>query len=325
MKNDVPTQLQAGIDPSQSVDMSVDLAGISLKNPLMTCSGTCGYADEYADYFDVASLGAFVTKSITVLPRKGNDPPRVAETRAGMLNSIGLANIGLDQFVAEKCPILQQLGMPVIVNVAGKTLEEYLTCTEKLSAVEVIDAFELNISCPNVKEGGMEFGCDPAQVRTVTEAVRKVCGDKKLIVKLTPNVTDVVAIATAAVDGGAHALSMINTLKGMAIDINARRPVLSTGAGGLSGPAVKPVAVYQVSQVYTRLARQTGTPIIGMGGIQTASDAIEFILAGATAVAVGTALFIDPSCPKAILSGMQQYCQRHSVGRLADLVGMAVV
>ncbi len=287
----------------------------------MTASGTCGYADEYADFVDLQRLGAFVTKSISRDPRQGNNYQRVVETRAGMLNAIGLANVGLEVFLSEKVPLLEKLGLPVFVNVAGTTVEDYVAVAEALESVDVIRGVELNISCPNVKAGGIQFGTDPGQAGLITSELRKVCRKNILIVKLSPNVTDITTIAAAAVDAGADALSLINTFTAMAIDVEARRPVLANGTGGLSGPAIHPVAVYMVHRVYTQVAGPAGVPIIGMGGIQYAQDALEFLLAGASGLAVGTALFVDPACIVGIQDGIGDYLRRHGHGRLTDIIG----
>ena len=303
------------------MDLSVDIAGVKLANPLMTASGTCGYADEYADFVDLRRLGAFVTKSISREPRQGNNYQRVVETRAGMLNAIGLANVGLDIFLSEKVPLLDKLSLPVFVNVAGTTVEDYVAVAEALEGVDIIRGVELNISCPNVKAGGIQFGTDPAQAGLITGELRKVCRKNILIVKLSPNVTDITTIAAAAVDAGADALSLINTFTAMAIDVEARRPVLANGTGGLSGPAIRPVAVYMVHRVYTQVAKPAGVPIIGMGGIQYAQDALEFLLAGASGVAIGTALFVDPACIVGIQDGIADYLHRHDCDRITDIIG----
>jgi len=308
-----------------TVDLSVEIAGVKLANPLMTASGTCGYADEYGDFVDLTQLGAFVTKSITVAPRAGNDYQRVVETRAGMLNAIGLANVGLEAFLAEKVPLLEKLGLPVFVNVAGTTIDDYVAVAAALEDVKIVRGVELNISCPNVKAGGLQFGTDPDQVRLITAALRDVCKQNILIVKLSPNVTDIAAMAAAAVDAGADALSLINTFTAMAVDIEQRRPVLANGTGGLSGPAIRPIAVYMVHRVYTQVAKGAGVPIIGLGGIQTPSDALEFILAGATGLAIGTSLFIDPGCIVTIRDGIADYLTRHGIGSVRDLVGTLAV
>jgi len=302
-------------------DLSVDLARVALRNPLMTASGTCGYADEYADFVDLSRLGAFVTKSISLAPRRGNDYPRVIEPRAGMLNAIGLANVGLEAFLAEKVPLLETLGLPVFVNVAGTTIEDYVTVAEALEDTDIVRGVELNISCPNVKEGGIQFGTDPRQVAEITAALRAACRKNILIVKLSPNVTDITVTAAAAVEAGADALSMINTFTAMAVDIETRRPILANRTGGLSGPAIRPIAVRMVHDVYTNVAAPAGVPIIGMGGIQYARDAIEFLLAGATGLALGTSLFVDPACIVTILDGITDYLRRHGCGSVGDIVG----
>ncbi|HNS21374.1 MAG TPA: dihydroorotate dehydrogenase [Sedimentisphaerales bacterium] len=304
-----------------AVDISVDFAGLRLKNPVFTASGTCGYGDELADFMDVNALGGFITKSITLKPRKGNRTPRIVETDAGMLNAIGLANVGLDRFLSEKLPIIAKMSVPVFVNVAGERIEEYAAVTERLAQEKAIAGFELNISCPNVAKGGISFGRDPAQVAEITSVVRKAARDKVLIVKLSPNVTDVSALARAAVDAGANALSLINTFTAMVIDIETRKPILANRTGGLSGPAIKPIAVYLVNKVYKEVTKQAGVPILGLGGIRTASDAIEFLIAGASAVAVGTASFVQPDTALRVVDGIRDYCTRHDIARLSDLIG----
>mgnify|MGYP001186387100 CR=1 FL=1 len=304
-----------------NVDISIDFAGLRLKNPVFTASGTCGYADELADFMDVNALGGFITKSITLKPRKGNRTPRIVETDAGMLNAIGLANVGLDRFLAEKLPIIKELTVPVFVNVAGEMIEEYVAVVERLAQEKAIAGFELNISCPNVAKGGISFGRDPVQVAEITAAVRKAASRKLLIVKLSPTVTDISATARAAVEGGADALSLINTFTAMVIDIETRRPVLANRTGGLSGPAVKPIAVYLVSKVYSEVTQGTAVPILGLGGIRTAADALEFLIAGASAVAIGTASFVEPRTAVQVISGIQDYCLRHNVAKLTDLTG----
>ena len=301
--------------------MSVNLAGVRLANPVMTASGTCGYANEYSDFVDLTKLGAFVTKSITVAPRAGNEYPRVVETRAGMLNAIGLANVGLDAFLEHKVPLLEQLGVPVFVNVAGTTVEDYVQVAAALEQVPVVRGVELNISCPNVKAGGIQFGTDPAQVARITAELRQVVKKNILIVKLSPNVTDIAATAAAAVEGGADALSLVNTFTAMAIDVERRRPVLSNVTGGLSGPAIRPIAVHMVHRVYRQVAQKANVPLIGLGGIGCARDAVEFMLAGASAVAVGTALFANPGCLVEIAQGIADYCRRHGFSRVSQLVG----
>ena len=305
----------------EDFDISVDFAGIRLANPVFTASGTCGYADELADFMDVGTLGGFITKSITLKPRKGNPTPRIVETDAGMLNAIGLANIGLEKFIEEKLPILGKLTVPVFVNVAGETIDEYVAVTERLATERAIAGFELNISCPNVAKGGIHFGTEPGQVTEITSAVKEAAGAKALMVKLSPAVTDTAEIARAAVDAGADALSLVNTFTAMVIDIETRRPVLANKTGGLSGPAIKPIAVYLVNKVYNEVAKSRGIPILGLGGIRTASDAIEFIIAGASAVAVGTANFIEPACTTRIVEGIKKYCAHKKIGNIKELVG----
>jgi dihydroorotate dehydrogenase (NAD+) catalytic subunit len=305
----------------ETVDISVDFGGLRLANPVFTASGTCGYADELADFMDINSLGGFITKSITVKPRKGNATPRIVETDAGMLNAIGLANIGLDAFVEEKLPKLEQVSAAVFVNVAGQTIDEYVAVIEMLATKPAIAGFELNISCPNVAKGGLSFGTEPAQVAEITSAVKKAAGEKVLMVKLSPCVTDISVIARAAVEAGADALSLVNTFTAMVIDIEKREPVLANKTGGLSGPAIKPMAVYLVNKVYNEVAKNGGVPILGLGGIRTASDAIEFIIAGASAVAVGTANFIEPGCAVKIVEGIKKYCAAHNIKDIKELIG----
>jgi dihydroorotate dehydrogenase (NAD+) catalytic subunit len=308
-----------------TVSISVDFAALKLANPVFTASGTCGYADELADFMDVSQLGGFITKSITLKPRQGHATPRIVETDAGMLNAIGLANVGLDKFIQEKLPIIEKMAVPVFVNVAGETIAEYVTVTERLANEKAIAGFELNISCPNVEKGGISFGRDPEQVTEITAAVKKAAGQKILMVKLSPCVTDISAIAQAAVEAGADALSMINTFTAMVIDIETRTPVLANKTGGLSGPAIKPIAVYLVNKVYNEVAKSRGIPILGMGGIRTASDALEFIIAGASAVAIGTANFIEPGSALKIIDGIRKYCARHSVANIQELIGSLLI
>ncbi len=306
---------------SKDIDISVEFAGLKLANPVFTASGTCGYADELADFMDVNALGGFITKSITLKPRKGNPTPRIVETDAGMLNAIGLANVGLDRFVEEKLPILEQMKPAVFVNVAGTTIEDYVAVVERLVGEKAIAGFELNISCPNVKKGGISFGTDPVQVEEITKAVKKACGSKVLLVKLAPAVTDISVTARAAIAGGADALSLINTFTAMVIDIETRRPVLANRTGGLSGPAVKPIAIYLVNKVYREVTREAGIPLMGLGGIRTAADAIEFMMAGATTVAVGTASFVEPDTAAAIVDGLRDFCSRKRIVKLSELTG----
>ncbi|OHB56861.1 MAG: dihydroorotate dehydrogenase B catalytic subunit [Planctomycetes bacterium GWF2_50_10] len=304
-----------------SVDISVNFAGRQLQNPVLTASGTCGYVDELSDFMDVNCLGGFITKSITLKPRLGNPTPRIVETDSGMLNAIGLANIGLERFLSEKLPLIEKLSIPVYVNVAGQTLDEYLAVTEALCKCKALAGIELNISCPNVKAGGITFGKDPAQIESITAQVKKLCASKTLIVKLTPTVTEISDSARAAINGGADALSLVNTFTAMVIDIERRKPVLANRTGGLSGPAIKPMAVYLVNKVYNDVAKQAKIPILGLGGIQTGSDAIEFILAGATAVSIGTATFSEPNCCINVIEGIKNYCLRHKLSGVEQLIG----
>ncbi|MFH1615538.1 MAG: dihydroorotate dehydrogenase [Planctomycetota bacterium] len=305
----------------KEADISIDFAGLRLVNPVFSASGTCGYADELADFMDPCSIGGFITKSITLKPRKGNAPPRIIETDSGMLNAIGLANIGVERFIAEKLPIIERMSPAVFVNIAGSEIDEYVAAAKRLCEYKCIAGFELNISCPNVKKGGITFGTEPKQIAEITSAVKKAAGEKLLMVKLTPSVTDIAITAGAAVEAGADALSMVNTFTAMAIDIETRRPVLANRTGGLSGPAIKPVAVYMVNKVYNEVARPAKVPILGMGGIRTASDAIEFIIAGATAVAVGTATFADPRVCAQIAEGIRRYCCGHGIKNIEQLKG----
>ncbi len=301
-------------------DLSVNLAGLKLAHPTLTCSGTCGYAFEYADFLDLSKLGAFVTKSITREERVGNEPARIVETRAGMLNAIGLANVGLKRFLAEKVPQLQNMPCPVVVNVAGHSFDDYIKTCAAMNSLACAAAVELNVSCPNVKDG-LTFGTHPGRLKELTTEVKKVLPNKPLMVKLSPNVEDITQTARAAIDGGADILSMVNTFTAMAIDIHKRRPRLANVTGGLSGPAIKPIALHLISRVYRNVAKSAGVPIVGMGGIQYWQDAAEFILAGASAVAIGTALFIDPATPEKISNGLSEWLSRQGADRLTDLVG----
>ena len=290
--------------------------GLTIKNPVMTASGTFGYGLEYGDFIDLNRLGGVLVKGTTLHPRQGNPYPRMAETPSGMLNAVGLQNKGVDYFCEHICPTISGYDTAMIVNVSGSQVEDYIETAEKINALERIPAIELNISCPNVKEGGMAFGVTCAGAASVVRAVRAVY-DKTLIVKLSPNVTDITEIARAVEAEGADSISMINTLLGMAIDAEKRRPVLSTITGGLSGPAVKPIALRMVWQT----AQTVKVPIIGMGGIASATDAIEFLLAGASAVEVGTYNFVDPSVTTQIVNGIEGYMRRHGFTDIQDLIG----
>ena len=296
-------------------DLSVKIAGVELKNPVMTCSGTFGSGEEYSEFVDLNGLGAVVTKGIASEPWNGNPTPRVCEVTGGMLNAIGLQGPGIDVFVKRDIPFLRQYDTKIIVNICGHTIEDYIDVTERL-ADQPVDMLEINISCPNVHEGGKAFGQDPAMVQKVTEAVKRVA-KQPVIMKLTPNVTDITEIARAAEAGGADALSLINTLTGMKIDIHRRSFVLANRTGGMSGPAVKPVAVRMVYEA----AHAVKIPVIGMGGIGSAEDALEFILAGATAVAVGCMTFHEPATAVSVIDGMKDYMIRHGIERISDLTG----
>ncbi len=311
---------RGGRTNTRVTELNVDLRGLKLKNPTLTCSGTCGYAFEYADFLDLSRLGCFVTKSITREHRRGNAPARIVETRAGMLNAIGLANVGLERFLAEKVPLLKKMPCPVIVNVAGHSLDDYVTTCGAIADQRCVAAIELNVSCPNVKDG-LTFGTHPGRLKELTSEVKKVLAGTRLIVKLSPNVEDITATARAAIEGGADILSMVNTFTAMAIDIWKKRPRLANVTGGLSGPAIKPIALHLVSRVYRNVAKSAGVPIIAMGGIQMWSDAVEFMLAGASAVAIGTALFVDPATPAKICQGLESYLEKSGIGRLSDLTG----
>jgi len=303
---------------AQAVDLSVDLAGLALSNPVMTASGTSGNGPEYADFADVTRLGAFVTKAISVEPRKGNPPERTVETRGGMLNAIGLQNPGVDAVVEDILPTLDFAETRFIANVCGSTIDEYVAVTRRFDQ-SAIDAMELNISCPNVKAGGAQFGNDPDMSAKVVAACRSVTS-KPLITKLSPNQTDIAENARRCIEAGTDALSAINTVVGMALDIRGRKPILGNVQGGLSGPAIKPIALHSVREVY-RVAAPHGIPIIGQGGLVSVTDAIEFLLAGASAVGVGTALFYDPLVCREINAGLTAHLLDQGLRSPADLVG----
>ncbi len=295
--------------------MTVDIAGLKLKNPVIAASGTFGFGREYSGYIDLNRLGGISVKGLTLAPRQGNKPPRIAETPAGILNSVGLQNPGVHAFIKEEIPFLRQFDTAIIANVAGSTMEDYCGMVEILSDAD-IDAIELNVSCPNVKEGGVAFGNSTAGVTGITKRIKPYC-KKPLIVKLTPNVTDIKEIALAAEAAGADAVSLINTILGMSIDIHKRKPVLANNVGGLSGPAVKPVAVRMVYEV----CRSVKIPVIGMGGISCGEDAVEFLLAGAKAVMVGTASFVNPDACIKVEEGIQSYLRKYSYKSVGEIVG----
>jgi dihydroorotate dehydrogenase (NAD+) catalytic subunit len=298
------------------VDLSVQIGTLTLANPLMAASGCYGYGVEYADAVDLSSLGAVVSKGLFLKPREGHPPERIVETPSGMLNAIGLQGIGVHRYIAEKLPELRRLGATNIINICGSTLDEYVELARILSDADGVHALELNISCPNIKEGGITFGCSLHGTFDVVSAVKKVTR-LPVIPKLTPNVTDVASFAKAAEDAGADAVSLVNTFLAMAIDIETRRPKLSNIVGGLSGPAIRPIAVRMVYEC----RRAVKIPVIGMGGIASATDALEFMIAGATAVQVGTANFVDPFIWTKLVDGIRDYMARHHIPRLADLVG----
>lgn len=297
------------------MNMKVNLAGIELKNPVMTASGTFGSGEEYSEFVDLNKLGGIVTKGVANIPWAGNPVPRVAETYGGMLNAVGLQNPGIDLFIKRDIPFLKKYDTKIIVNVCGKTTNDYCEVVERLGDCDV-DMLEINISCPNVKEGGIAFGQNPKAVEEITKAVKKYA-KQPVIMKLSPNVTDITETAKAAAEGGADVLSLINTITGMKIDINKRAFVLNNKTGGLSGPAIKPVAVRMVYQV----ANAVKIPIIGMGGIMTAEDAIEFILAGASAVSVGTANFVNPTATVEIIDGIKKYMEKYNIQDINSLTG----
>ena len=297
-------------------DMKVNIAGVEFANPIMTASGCCGYGEELSQLFPLKKLGALVTKSITLAPRLGHPPPRTAETTAGMLNAIGLANVGIDNFICDKILFLKKCGTKIVVNVAGSKLEEYVEVCSRLNDHDTVDMVELNISCPNVNEGGMEFGSDPVMTEKLVKAVKKVL-NRPIIARLSPNVTSIVVIAKAAEQGGADVLSLINSLVGTSIDLKTWRPKITFNKGGLTGPAIKPVALAMVDAVYNK----TRLPIIGIGGISCAEDVIEFMLCGATAVQIGTALFIEPDLPVKIQSGLEEYLKNRGLNSILDLKG----
>jgi len=306
------------------MNLSVQLApkhqrGLLLTNPVMTASGTFGYGTEYSHLFDIQKLGAIVCKGTTLKPRDGNSQPRLAETACGVLNSIGLQNIGVKALIKEKTPIWANWRVPVIVNIAGETIDDYAQLASELDGVAGISAIEVNISCPNIKAGGAEFGTNPESAARVTTAVKKATS-LPVLVKLTPNTGNIAEVATSVAEAGADAISLINTLKGMVIDITKRQPLLGTISGGLSGPAIKPVALYMVYEVAGAVV---DLPIIGCGGITTANDAIEFIMAGASAVQVGTASFTNPRAPLDVLEGIEKFMEKEGIDNLTDLVGAA--
>ena len=301
---------------SKSPDLKVNLGAVELQNPVITASGTFGYGREFEQLIDLNRLGGIIVKGLSLQPNKGNPPPRIVETPCGMLNAIGLENVGIDAFVSQKLPFLQTLSPPIFANIYGTAIEDYAELAARLEALEGIAGVEVNISCPNVKAGGIAFGSDPDSAFRVVEAVRAKT-TKHLIVKLSPNVTDITVIAQSAEAAGADSLSLINTITGMAIDLETRRPMLANITGGLSGPAIKPVALRMVWQV----AQATQIPVIGIGGIMTPEDALEFLIAGAAAVQVGTANFVKPDVTIDIIDGIEMFLAQKKIGRVADIIG----
>ncbi|MGA3206849.1 MAG: dihydroorotate dehydrogenase [Syntrophales bacterium] len=297
-------------------EMRVDIGGLIIKNPVMTASGTFGYGKEYAPYLDISRLGAIITKGVSLEPRAGNKPPRIMETACGMLNAIGLENPGAHAFIKDELPLLREFEVPVIANVFGETIEEFKKVTGLLSETKEVKGLEINISCPNVKRGGIIFGSDPDMAHAVTREVKRLT-DLPVIIKLTPNVTDICLIAETVEEGGADAISLINTLTGMSVDVERRIPHLANVTGGLSGPAIKPIALRMVWQVVKRVK----IPVIGIGGIVNAADALEFLIVGARAVQIGTANFINPCATTDIIDGIENYLKRHNIADVNDLIG----
>ena len=298
------------------VQLNTKIGSLELKNPVMTASGTFGYGTEYADFMDISRLGAIIVKGTTLNPRQGNPYPRMAETPSGMLNAVGLQNKGVDYFVDHIYPEVRKIQTNIIVNVSGSCIDDYVQTAGIINILDDIPAIELNISCPNVKQGGMAFGVNPDSAAQVVAAVRKAY-DKTLIVKLSPNVTDITEIARSVEGAGADSVSLINTMLGMAIDAEKRKPILSTVTGGMSGPAVKPVALRMVWQT----AKAVKIPVIGLGGICSATDAVEFLLAGASAIQIGTANFIDPSISEKVIDGIEEYLNRHGFTSVQEIIG----
>jgi dihydroorotate dehydrogenase (NAD+) catalytic subunit len=300
-------------------DLSVDIGGLTLQNPVMTASGTFGYAREFELYTNLNRLGGIIVKGLSLKPSKGNPPPRIVETDCGMLNAIGLENVGVDGFIQDKLPFLRSLSPPTITNIYGKTVDEYASLAQRIDSLDAVKGIEVNISCPNVKAGGVAFGSDPAIAHKVVRAVREKTR-KLLVVKLSPNVTDIALMAKVAEDAGANALSVINTITGLAVDLSTRRPKLANVTGGLSGPAIKPIALRMVWQS----AQAVNIPIIGVGGIMNATDALEFMMVGATAVQVGTANFVNPGSTMQIIDGMQAWLQKEGIDDVKQLIGTLV-
>lgn len=299
-----------------SIDLSVKIGSLELKNPVMLASGTVGYGNEISEFTDLSRIGGIVTKSVSLKPRKGNPPNRIFETSSGMLNAIGLANVGLEEFIKTKIPFLKEMDSTLICNIAASTIEEYVECTKTLNSEDTVKAFEINVSCPNVKDGGLIFGNDVNNVRRITGKVRAVT-NKPIIIKLSPNTASIKDFAQAAKDEGADAVSAINTLVGTAFDIYTKKPRIKNITGGLSGPAIKPVALAKVLEI----SRNVDIPIIGIGGISNWKDAVEFMICGASAIQIGTINFVNPNASIEIIEGIIQYCQETSITKISDLVG----
>lgn len=299
-----------------SIDMAVEIAGQTFKNPVLTASGTFGYGLEFAEFYDISLLGGFCTKGLSLQPRPGNPPGRILETPSGMLNAIGLENVGVDAFVEKKLPRLSSFDTRIVANILGKTVEEFVAITRRLNPEEQVSALELNISCPNIREGGIEFGHDPKMTYQAVEAVKRVSA-KPVWVKLSPNVTDITVFARACQDAGADAVTLVNTFMGMGVHVTEKRPMLSNTIGGLSGPAIRPLAVRLVYEA----SRAVDIPVVGIGGIANTRDALEFLLAGARAIQVGTANFYDPLAAPKIIDGLQEHCRAQGISRLGDLIG----
>jgi dihydroorotate dehydrogenase (NAD+) catalytic subunit len=314
----------SGYSLPMPVDLSLNLAGVTLRNPIIAASGTAGYVDEIADAIDPTDLGALVTKSITREERRGNDTPRIVDTPCGMLNAIGLANVGLERFMAEKAPRIAHAGTSIIGSIAGGSIDDYVTVAQAFDAIEQMPMVEVNVSCPNTRDG-LVFGEDPARLGELLREVRSALAQTKMIVKISPNVSDVRPLASAAIETGADALTLINTIAGLAIDVRTRRPRLSTGAGGYSGPAIHPIAVRMVHQVHRDVAAPANIPLIGSGGVMNWRNAAEMILAGASAVAMGTALFADPGAPRRVVRDLARWAKHQGCERIADLVGKAIL
>ena len=313
------TWIQLAETQATTVSLEVNIGGVRLKNPVTVASGTFGYGREFDDFVNLSRLGAVAVKGLTLEPRSGNRPPRVVETPAGMLNAIGLENVGVERYLSDKLPYLRQFNTAIIANISGFSVEEYVALTERLCEGRGADLIEVNVSCPNVRHGGMAFGADPSMLEEITGRVVKH-STLPVMVKLSPNVTDVAAMARIVEGAGAAAVSLVNTFLAMVIDVETRRPVLGNQTGGLSGPAIRPIAVRMVRDVFAAVS----IPIVGMGGIMTARDALEFLIAGATVVAVGTANFVNPTAAIEILEGIEQYCRRHKIRDIRELVGSLV-